>query len=113
MAMFAFFNEKGNVSAKVRENLKKQTVIATKSALENAGITPVLNANGGISIVLGTDKTSGATVYAHYVPLISTSSPFEKTTKSKGKAKTKVEEPMPDIFASTDEVVAEGEVEGE
>ena len=101
MAVIGFINEKGNVSAKVRERLKGQAMTAITKAMSSCNLPIVENADKGISVMLGTDRTNGKPIYAHISVVISQHDPAVKTAKSKSKAKTKtapVDEPLPDIF---------------
>lgn len=114
MAVIGFINEKGNVAAKVRERLKGQTMTAIVNGLSSCNLPIAENADKGISIMLGTDRTNGEPVYAHISVVISQHDPAVKTAKSKSKAKTKtapVDEPLPDIFGAT--VANEDEDEGD
>lgn len=109
MATIAFINENGNVSAKVRERLKSQTMTAITKAMDKCNLETIVNADKGLSIPLGTDKTNGKPIYAHISVVISQHNPAEKTAKSKTKTKKKVadEVALPDIFGAVDE--GEGE----
>lgn len=100
MAIIAFINENGNVSAKVRERLKSQTMGAITKAMDKCNLETIANADKGLSIPLGTDKTNGNPIYAHISVVISQHNPAEKTAKSKSKTKKKVvdEVELPDIF---------------
>ena len=104
MVSIAFINENGNVSAKVRERLKGQTMGAITKAMDKCNLETIENADKGLSIPLGVDKTNGKPIYAHISVVISQHNPAEKTAKSKTKTKKKVEEtPLPDIFGAEDE----------
>lgn len=109
MATIAFINENGNVSAKVRERLKSQTMTAISKAMEKCNLEALTNADKGLSIPLGVDKTNGNPIYAHISVVISQHNPAEKTSKTKTKTKKKVadEVALPDIFGGVDE--GEGE----
>lgn len=109
MATIAFINENGNVSAKVRERLKAQTMGAITKAMDKCNLETIANADKGLSIPLGVDKTNGNPIYAHISVVISQHNPAEKTAKSKTKTKKKVadEVALPDIFSGADE--GEGE----
>ena len=99
MTVISFINENGNVSAKVRERLKAQTMGAITKAMEKCNLSATENADKGISIPLGVDRTNGETIYAHISVVISQHDPSVKTAKSKTKSKKKVEEiDLPDIF---------------
>ena len=114
MAVIGFINEKGNVAAKVRERLKGQAMTAITKAMSSCNLPIVENADKGISVMLGTDRTNGKPIYAHISVVVSQHDPAVKTAKSKSKAKTKtapVDEPLPDIFGAT--VADEDEDEGE
>lgn len=111
MISIQFTNEKGNVSAKVREHIKASTIAKIVEAFESVGLEAIANADKGLSIAVATDKADGATVFAHLDFTISKRDPSEKTAKSKTKAKTKtVEVELPDLFAeaeATDEETAD------
>ena len=108
MATINFINENGNVSAKVRERLKGQTMTAIEKAMSKCNLSTSINADKGLSIYLGDDKTNGEPIYAHISVVISQHDPAIKTAKSKTKTKKKVEEtPLPNLFE------VEGEGEGE
>lgn len=105
MAIINFINENGNVSAKVREKLKGQTMTAIEKAMAKCNLSTSVNADKGLSIYLGDDKTNGEPIYAHISVVISQHDPAVKTAKSKTKTKKKVEDaPLPNLF---------GEDEGE
>ena len=105
MATINFINENGNVSAKVREKLKGQTMTAIEKAMAKCNLSTSVNADKGLSIYLGDDKTNGEPIYAHISVVISQHDPAVKTAKSKTKTKKKVEDtPLPNLF---------GEDEGE
>jgi hypothetical protein len=102
MAVISFINEKGNVAAKVRERLKGQAMTAITKAMSSCNLPIVENADKGISVMLGTDRTNGKPIYAHISVVISQHDPAEKSAKSKTKPKTKTavkDEPLPDLFA--------------
>ena len=108
MAIINFINENGNVSAKVREKLKGQTMTAIEKAMAKCNLSTSVNADKGLSIYLGDDKTNGEPIYAHISVVISQHDPAVKTAKSKTKTKKKVEDtPLPNLFE------VEGEDEGE
>lgn len=104
MAVISFINEKGNVAAKVRERLKGQAMSAITKSMSSCNLPIVENADKGISVMLGTDRTNGKPIYAHISVVVSQHDPAVKTAKSKSKTKTKtvsVDEPLPDIFGAT------------
>lgn len=106
MAVISFINEKGNVAAKVRERLKGQAMTAIEKAMSSCNLPTEINADKGLSIKLGTDRTNGKPIYAHISVVISQHDPSVKTAKSKSKSKTKTkteDEPLPDIFGATAE----------
>ena len=84
-----FYNEKGNVSAKVRNSIKDQAIARVVYALQNderlAGY--VKNADGGISVPVFTNER-GETVYALISITISTKDPAVKTEHKKTAKKT-------------------------
>lgn len=96
MTKIKFFTEKG-VSAKVRAKAKEQTLAVVRKSLANMGVED--NADGGFSIAIAEDATTGKTIYAHFTCVISERDPNTQTSKTKTKTKKKVEdEPMPDLF---------------
>lgn len=104
MAVIGFINEKGNVAAKVRERLKGQAMTAITKAMSSCNLPIVENADKGLSVMLGTDRTNGDPIYAHISVVVSQHDPSIKTAKSKTKTKTKtvaVDEVLPDIFGAT------------
>lgn len=106
MAVIGFINEKGNVAAKVRERLKGQTMTAIEKAMSSCGLPCEVNADKGLSIRLGTDRTNGDPIYAHISVVVSQHNPAEKTAKTKTKSKTKTEkadEVLPDLFGGEGE----------
>lgn len=69
-----FFNEKGNVRAKVRSQYK--TLIMEKfKGLFDPSVTVTANVNGGVSVLLGYDKTTEEPIWAHMSLKINTKSP--------------------------------------
>ena len=70
-----FYNEKGNVSAKVRNSIKDQAIARVLYALQNDEMLAgsVKNADGGISVPVCTNER-GETVYALMAITISTCS---------------------------------------
>ena len=116
MAVISLINEKGNVAAKVRERLKGQTMTAIERAMSSCNLSTVTNADKGLSIMLGTDRTNGKPIYAHISVVVSQHDPAEKTAKSKTKAKAKTkteDEQLPDLFAVSGATVDEDEDEGD
>lgn len=100
MTTIQFTNEKGNVSAKVREHIKNSTVAKITEAFESAGLEAVINADKGLSIAVAKDAVDGETVFVHIDFTVSKRDPATKTAKSKTKAKTKAPEvELPDLFA--------------
>ena len=75
-----FYNEKGNVSAKVRNSIKDQAIARMLYALQNDEMLTgsVKNADGGISVPVCTNER-GETVYALMAITISTKDPAVKT----------------------------------
>lgn len=99
MVSIKFFNENGKPSTKVRGQVKAQALAKVRDALAGIGVED--NADGGFSIALAEDRSTGKTIYAHFTCVVSDRDPSVKTAKSKPKTKTKVteDEPMPDLFA--------------
>lgn len=111
MTTIQFTNEKGNVSAKVREHIKNSTIAKITEAFESVGLESVINADKGLSIAVATDAADGKPVFVHIDFTVSKRDPATKTAKSKTKAKTKAPEvELPDLFEeSTDEEEASDE----
>lgn len=105
-------NENGNVSAKVRANLKTSMVTALMNDTKTKyGFASSMSADGDIAMYIADDAKTGEPIYAFISVTISMRDPAVKTAKSKTKSKKKAtkDEPMPDIFASADEGEDEGE----
>ena len=99
MKTIQFTNEKGNVSVKVRDNVRKQVKEKFAELLLENFEESVPNVNGGISVAIAQDKSSGQTIYAHFDFTVNLKSPNEKTERKKGEKKDKVEEPdIPNLF---------------
>lgn len=108
MTTIQFTNEKGNVSAKVRNHIKDSTIAKITEAFESAGLEAVINADKGLSIAVAKDAADGETVFVHIDFTVSKRDPAIKTAKSKVKAKTKVPDvELPDLFAEAEESVEE------
>lgn len=100
MTSIQFTNEKGNVSAKMREHIKASTIAKITEAFEAVGLDAIVNADKGLSIAVATDKADGAVIFVHCDFSVSKRDPMTKTAKSKTKAKTKAPEvELPDLFA--------------
>ena len=98
----SFINEKGNVSAKVRNSLKKQVEDKLKNLAKDGGLAVEDNVNGGFSIPVGIDKSTNDTIYAHVALTVSVADPavkVEKSGRSKAAKEETVEEVVPLIFA--------------
>lgn len=95
-----FTNEKGNISVKVRNDLRKQVIEKVKTALENAGLPVEDNANGGLSFKIAEDRANNnADIFAHFDLTISTRDPSVKLEKRSNKKKADTaEEPIPSLF---------------
>ena len=102
MTTIQFTNEKGNVSAKVREHIKASTIAKITEAFESVGLEAVMNADKGLSIAVAKDAADGQTVFVHIDFTVSKRDPAVKTAKTKAKAKTKTPDvELPDLFAET------------
>jgi len=100
MTTIQFTNEKGNVSAKARKHIKDSVIAKIAQAFEAAGLESVVNADGGLSIAVAQDTTTGNTIYTHLEFTVSDRDPAVKTAKSKKKTKSPANEiQLPDIFA--------------
>lgn len=108
MTTIQFTNEKGNVSAKVRNHIKDSTIAKITEAFESAGLEAVINADKGLSIAVAKDAADGETVFVHIDFTVSKRDPAVKTAKSKVKAKTKAPDvELPDLFAEAEESIEE------
>ena len=97
----SFINEKGNVSAKVRNSLKKQVEDKLKNLAKDGGLAVEDNVNGGFSIPVGIDKSTNDTIYAHVALTVSMADPavkVEKGSKSKTVKDDTAEDVVPLIF---------------
>ena len=115
MTTIKFTNEKGNVSAKARKHIKDSVIAKISAAFEAAGLEATINADGGLSLAVAADETTGDTIFTHLDFVVSTRDPSVKTAKTKTKAKAKTEDvELPDLFAVTGPTVdeANGETEG-
>lgn len=99
MVSVQFTNEKGNVSAKARKHIKDSVIAKITSAFESAGLDSVVNADGGLSIAVAENATTGEVIFAHIDLTVSTRDPGQKTAKSKKKTKVVEEVALPDLFA--------------
>jgi len=108
MVKINFLNENGNVSVKVRADVKAQAKVALKAKLGNNVIE---NENGGFSVQIAEDTATGSPVYANYDVIISDTLP-KKAEKSKSKTATaKAEDVIPELFSDVEpEIVAEPEI---
>lgn len=108
MVNVVFTNEKGNVSVKVRDGIRKQVLAKMANVLAGEFDDAELNANGGVSFPVAVDTATGMTVYAHLDLTISTKDPKVKVEKkSKSKAKSKAEPvEVPDLFESEPDELA-------
>lgn len=112
MTTIQFTNEKGNVSAKARKHIKDSVIAKITSAFESAGLESVVNADGGLSIAVAQDASTGEVIFTHLDFVVSTRDPNVKTVKSKKKAKSATAEvELPDLFAA-EEVEESEESEG-
>lgn len=99
MKTLNWLNEKGNVSVKVRDAVRKQVKDKFAELLLDNFDESVPNVNGGISVAIATDKSSGQTIYAHFDFTVNLKNPNEKIERKKGEKKEKVEEPaIPELF---------------
>ena len=100
MKTLKWLNEKGNVSVKVRDAVRKQVKDKFAEMLLDNFEESVPNVNGGVSVAIAQDESSGKTIYAHFDFTVNLKTPEEKTERKKGDKKTeKVEEPtIPSLF---------------
>lgn len=92
MVTLKMFNEKGNVSVKVREMVRKQVADKLEKALSSEFNGTVPNANGGYSIPLAVDEISGETIYANVEFTVSKKDPSVKAERKKAEKKVVAEE---------------------
>lgn len=105
MTTIKFINEKGNVSAKVREHVKASTIAKITEAFEAVGLVATVNADKGLSIAVAQDASTGETVFAHLDFTISTRDPSKATAKSKTKTKKAAPEiELPNLFEEAEAV---------
>lgn len=99
MKTLKWLNEKGNVSVKVRDGVRKQVKDKFAELLLENFEESVPNANGGISVPIAIDQASGQTIYAHFDFTVNLKNPSEKVERKKGEKKEKVEETeIPELF---------------
>lgn len=99
MVTINFFNENGNVSVKVRDGIRPQILSKALDVMSEGFEGAVKNANGGISVPVAVDATTGETVYAHFEMTVNTKSPDIKTERKKTAKKTAAAETViPQIF---------------
>lgn len=100
MQAIKFFNEKGNVSVGVRNEIRTQTFGKLVRALtgDECFDSVSANANGGLSIAIATDSVTGATIYANLELTISTKDPSVRTEKKSNKPKAKEPVVVPNLF---------------
>ena len=99
MQKINWLNEKGNVSVKVRDCVRKQVKEKFAELLLENFEESVPNANGGISVAIAEDRSSGQVIYAHFDFTVNMKNPNEKAERKKGEKKDKVEEPdIPSLF---------------
>lgn len=96
MSVLAYLNEKGNASAKVRDNLKEQVGALLDNRLEDVGVEDT--ARGTKVITLGTDESTDQPVYAEISVVITMKDPSEKAKPRKAKEKVETETVVPNLF---------------
>jgi len=94
MVKINFLNEKGNVSAKVRTDVKAQAVKSLKVKL---GEEVLDNEVGGLSVQIAEDTVTGNPVYANYEVVISNNLP-KKSEKDGKKKVAVVADTIPNLF---------------
>lgn len=99
MVQVKFYNEKGNVSAKTREDLRTQAVAKLMSVLSADDMlsTATLTPNRSIAVPIAQD-VGGDTIYLTLDLSLSTADPMVKKERKSKKAEPKVAEPTPNIF---------------
>ena len=99
MKSYKFINEKGNVSAKVRNTLKESIVKAVQADMTAKGFATAISADGEVAVYIADNASNGEPIYAFIGATISMRDPAVKTAKSKSTKKKAVEdEPMPNLF---------------
>ena len=103
MVSVKWFNEKGNVSVKVRDGVRSQVKAVFKNALESKFGDVVENANGGFSVAVAEIDGNGSPIYAHFEFKVSDKLPADIGEKKKGKAKKSAEVVIPDLFVEAED----------
>lgn len=100
MQAIRFFNEKGNVSVSTRNEVRTQALAKLVRSLSTDEHFDSVesNVNGGLSIPVAIDTTTGATIYANIELTISTKDPSARTEKKAGKPKAKAPVVVPNLF---------------
>lgn len=99
MKTLKWLNEKGNVSVKVRDSVRKQVKDKFAEMLLDNFEESVPNANGGISVPIAINESTNEIIYAHFDFTVNMKNPNEKTERKKADKKAdKPEEVVVDIF---------------
>lgn len=102
MVSVKWFNEKGNVSVKVRDGVRSQVKTEFEKALKNQFTEIEPNANGGFSVAVATNESTGEPIYAHFEFKVNDKNPKDIGDKKKGKTVSKTETVVPDLFGNVD-----------
>lgn len=98
MVKVNFYNENGNVSAKVRNSLKEQVVNKIGGMLTDNGLEPMATPNGTIGMVIA-ETPSGEPIYAEISITITANDITAKKVRKPSEKKTeKTETVVPTIF---------------
>ena len=100
MKTLKWLNEKGNVSVKVRDGVRKQVKDKFADMILDNFDESVPNVNGGVSVPIAVDESTGNTIYAHFDFTVNLKSPNEKIERKKTEKKTenKAEPVIPELF---------------
>ena len=99
MQTLKWLNEKGNVSVKVRDCVRKQVKDKFSEMLLENFEESVPNANGGISVPIAINESDGKIIYAHFDFTVNMKDPNEKTEKKKSEKKDSGADPkVPNLF---------------
>lgn len=95
-----FYTANGNVSSKTREGISTQVKSKLVSALkEIEGFEDiVVNANGGLSVAVASDKGTGNTIFANLALTINDKDPMIKTERKKATKKAEPISEVPTLF---------------
>jgi hypothetical protein len=101
MVKVQWYNEKGNVSVKVRDGVRPQILSKVVALLQDSGSFDdvVIDANGAITIPIAEDTSTGDTIYAHFEMTVNNKDGMTKTERKKKAKKAETEEEViPELF---------------